>query len=581
MPLPALTAPLGKKRAAHLLRRLSFGPRVSDINTFATFTPAQALDALLQPTAEPPPPIDPRTGVTWVNAPSTPANSSDDVLQTCMKSWWIGQMMAVDVPDAQRLAYTTREKIIYFLHTHFTTIQSTVNNSRALYFQNVLFRKFALDSNLPSTYSMKELTKKISMDNAMLILLDGRLNVKGDPNENYARELIELYTIGKGLQGFIPATGTPGDYIYFTEQDVRAAALILTGYDTDTTFTTFDSLTGLPQGKVKVNASAIASQHDSGVKTFSARLNNAVVTPNPALLNGTQPTAASVIDELDQLIEILYQSTETHYSICRKIYRFFVHHEITATIDNTIIAELVQVFNSSNFKLEPVLRHLLASQHFYDSMDATVDNDRFGTIIKSPLELVTETLHFFEYSFPSATTAVTSFYAKQKTIIDSLQDMGHALMNPIDVAGYEAYHQYPLYHRSWISPNALNQRYNFIFRSLRTDTITDPDAISIDVYALVRQYWSTIATDPDLLIRTILSYVFPWYEEGTELTTERIDYFKERFYQLGQAYPQGPLLFWQISWLNAESMPASKMDAQGMLQDLFNAILQSPEFQLH
>jgi len=210
MPLTEYTGTLGVKRAAHLLRRCTFGATKNDIDTFAALTPQQAVQQLFRQTLpDAPLPLNPLTGTEWVISGNKPADQRDDELQTAFKQWLIGQMLASGVPDQLKLAYSAREKIVFFLHTHFTTIQEKVGNSRSLYFQNVLFRLFALDAMPapqqpdpapPLVLDFKNLTVKVSVDNAMVALLDGFLNVKGSPNENYARELLELYSIGKGLE---------------------------------------------------------------------------------------------------------------------------------------------------------------------------------------------------------------------------------------------------------------------------------------------------------------------------------------------------------------------------------------------
>lgn len=580
MALAQFTGNLGRKRAAHLLRRVTFGPNKSDIDAFSSLSPASAFALLFNDTNEPSAPIDLKTGLTWVNGPSTDANSEDSDLQGYFKGWWLNTMLAQTIPPSDKLAFMAREKLVFFLHTHLTTIQEVVGNSRALYFQNVLFRKYALDQTKPAPINLKELTKKICIDNAMLILLDGKLNVKGDPNENFGRELIELYTLGKGLQGTIPPSTIQGDYIYYTEQDVKAAALIMSGWNTDTTFTTLDTDTSLPRGKAKINSSNTANQHDNGIKQFSARFNNATITPNATLLVGGLPTEESMIDEISQLIDLIYSQAECPKNICRKIYRFYVYHEIDATIDATIISELATTFVSNGYKIEPVIKELLGSQHFYDLMDVNVTNDKFGAIIKSPLELVTETISFFEYPLPNYTAQLEDFYKTTDNLFEQLRIMGMNFMNPTDVAGYDAYHQYPMFNRAWISPNTLNRRYNFIYLSMTTDN-TMEGAINIDLYAFMKLRFGATINDPDIFIRELISYLFPLSLETTEITTERLNYFKIQFYKLGEALPQGPLAFWQFSWSNGDTIPASKTDARGMLQDLVNALLQSPEFQLH
>ncbi len=194
MALTELSGVLGVKRAAHLLRRATFGATKADIDQFAQLTAAEAVAALFgQPLAEAAPPNDPLTGQPWVFQESTDANSDESDLQEYFKGWFIGQMMSAGVDPGVSLAWSARERIVMFLHCHFTTIQSKVNHSRALYFQNQLYRFFALDGlNSDPEINFKTLTVKVSVDNAMLRLLDGNLNVKGSPNENYARELLEL-----------------------------------------------------------------------------------------------------------------------------------------------------------------------------------------------------------------------------------------------------------------------------------------------------------------------------------------------------------------------------------------------------
>src|SRR5690606_35138059 len=114
-----------------------------------------------------------------------------------------------------------------------------------------------------------KLAKKICFDNAMLMFLDGRYNRVGAPNENFAREFFELYTIGKG-----PQIGSQ-DYTTYTEQDVREAARIFSGFLADHTFqTNIDQETGLPYGKIPVNKKGKPTLHDFGVKQFSARFDN-------------------------------------------------------------------------------------------------------------------------------------------------------------------------------------------------------------------------------------------------------------------------------------------------------------------
>src|SRR5690606_17402780 len=283
MPLATFSETLGYKRAAHLLRRASFITNKALIDNFAGYTASEAVEKLFDESIPVPPlPIDPKTGTEWITMPTSEANSPDNELQFFFKGWLLGQMMGIGIAPEDRLAHSVREKLAFFMHTHFTTMEEKVNNSKHLFFQYALFRYFAFDKSAVTQVNFKELTKKICVDNAMLIFLDGKLNVKGSPNENFARELFELYVIGKGLEGSIPPDLENGDYLYFTEQDIQAAARVLSGWDVDKTHGNIDADTGLPRGKVK--GGVAATSHDNDSKQFSSRLGNTLIQADPLLL---------------------------------------------------------------------------------------------------------------------------------------------------------------------------------------------------------------------------------------------------------------------------------------------------------
>ncbi len=579
MPLTEFTGILGLKRAAHLLRRATFGATKQQIDAFAALTPAQAIEQLFrQQLPEPVLPPDPATGQEWVITGTTDANSPDDKLQGYFKGWFVAQMLSCGIDPSLSLAYSTREKLVFFLHTHFTTIQSKVNNSRSLYFQNQLFRLFALDAlNTDPVINFKELSVKISIDNAMLQLLDGNMNVKGSPNENYAREFHELYTIGRGLEGTLPTSTEPGDYILFTEADVQAAARVFSGWAFDDEFATVDADTNLKRGKVKGSA-LNASAHDNEPKQFSARFGNAVIQPDPLLLDGGRATEESAIDEIRQLVDQIFAKPETTKNICWKIYRFFVYAphtpEVAQAIDQTVIAEMANTFITSNYKIQPVIENLLRSEHFYEAGSGVAD-DNFGGIIKSPLDLVAGTLRFFDVRLPDMLTQTDEFYMVTGNIIGSLGDLGLNFFEPYDVAGYEAYHQYPIYHRSWITPNYLARRYEFIRQVI---TASEDGMFNVDVYEFVKKNFSdAVASDAPSLVIELAKYLLPLsdnltFDENADdtssLTAQRLNYFKERFLQ------QFDEAYWTTRW--QQSAP----DLREQLEFLFNAMLQSPEHQL-
>lgn len=582
MPLPEFTGALGVTRAAHLLRRATFGATQEQIDAFASLTPQQAITQLYRQTLpDPVLPIDLKTGQEWMTTGVTAANSKNNELEDYFLGWLIAQMMSTGIPANQSLAYSAREKVVHFLHTHFTTIKSKVGDSRALYFQNQLYRLFALDASADPDINVKTLTVKVTVDNAMLKLLDGNLNVKGSVNENYARELLELYSIGRGIESvFVPdPQAGDGDYTYYTEQDVQAAAKVLSGWTNDDTYANLDEDTQLPRGVVRGSATN-ASSHDNGVKTFSARFGNAAIQPDPLLLSGANATEASALDEIVQLVDLIYNQEQTPINICWKIYRFFVYGPHTtdtiAAIHNNVIPQMVETLKANNYKLQPVIENLLCSRHFYEGETLTAD-DNFGGIIKSPIDLAVGTLRLFNYTLPDPITQTDDFYMKTNGLLALIgkDGMGMNFYEPYDVAGYEAYHQFPIFHRFWITPNTLARRYKFV-RDLMDEMSDSPFQIDVYNYIKNNSHFNSVAGDARTLIIEVARYFLPVhdnldYDDATadeSITSKRMNYFKQTFLQgFDETY-------WTTQWNNQSG------EVKDWLRILFNTMLQSPEYQL-
>jgi uncharacterized protein (DUF1800 family) len=380
------------------------------------------------------------------------------------------------------------------------------------------------------------------------------------------------------LEGTLPSPAGPGDYILFTEEDVQAAAKVLSGWEVDDTFTTIDLDTNLPRGKVRGSVTN-ASAHDNDPKQFSVRFNNSIIQADPLLMNGGNATEESALDEISQLIDQIYSKPETAKNICWKIYRFFVYaphtQEECIAIDNDIITEMANTFTANNYKIQPVIENLLRSQHFYEAGAGDVKDDNFGGIIKSPLDLVIGTLRMFDVQLPDMTTDTTVFYETTTGIIDTLDDLGMRFYEPYDVAGYDAYHQFPIYHRSWITPNYLARRYDYI-RSLLM--VSQENMFTIDLYDFVNNNFSdAVAADARSLIIELSKYFLPVTDnltfddasdDAATLTAQRLNYFKERFLQ------QFDESYWTTRWTEGAD------DLHDQLEFLFNAMLQSPEYQL-
>jgi len=576
MPLTAYQGVLGPSRAAHLLRRATFGPTITQINDFGSLTSQEAI-ALLFDDQIPDPelPINPETGLDWVITGELGAEVGLRDLNNNLIMWMIG--LACDY--TKPVSFSTREKIVNFFHSHFTTKQDKVGNSRTLYFQNELFRQFAFDKNKLPEFNFKSLLTKISLDNAMLRFLDGGQNVKGSPNENYGRELMELFSIGRGLEGSFPTDLAQGDYLNYTEQDVQTAARVLSGLKLDESYLTIDLDTNLPRGQVDTGA------HDNEDKQFSNRFNNTLISPDPALLQNGLPTEESVIDEINQLIEMISSQQESSLFICRELYRFYVYHEVTEELQNTIITEMAATLINNGYKIQPVIEDLLQSQHFYEAVATDVNDDKFGAIIKSPLDLVAGTFRLFNLSFADHISDYELFYTQVGTIRQQMKRMGMDYYEPFEVAGYTAYHQYPAYNRNWISSNYLTNRYDFISSIFMMMNGQSPEIPGPDMVEFTKKSFD-MATGADAreLIMAFIQSMFPVHfnltfdsatDDNAGLTAERLNYFLQAFLFEPQL-DADPEAEWTNRWNGTIEMDV----VEGQLVKLANVLMQTPEYQL-
>lgn len=548
--MPALDlrqGPLGEKAAAHLLRRITFGASKNTIDEFAGKDVTEALNVLLQPLAEIEPPIDVLTGETWLPKPVEDFNSGENELVNFYKCWSLASMY-----DGQKNA---TEKLTFFLHTHLTAISSVIEKSSALYYQRLLLRRH-------STGNLKMLCNKICYDNAMLILLDGRLNHRNSVNENFARELLELFTIGKGPEL------SAGDYTNYTEEDVKAAAKVLSGYINDSDFTlpsTDPDHPDIPFGLIATDPSGIAAvRHDAGVKSFSSHFGNQSIQPFE--MAGEYATKAAVLDELDQLIEMIFSREATAKFICRKIYRYFVYYKITDQVEEEVINPLAEMLYSGNYELLPVFEKLFSSLHFFQQDNLHLTDDSRGAIIKSPLEITLGTLRFFDTVMPQQ-TSVSEFYSAYSNILKHLELQGIDLYNPLDVNGYDAWSQAPTYHRNWISPNFLVRRYQFPALAMSGLTESGEEAgFRINVVEFIDQNVFN-PSDYNTIVAETVKYLLP-----EEITEERFNFFVD---VLIDSLP----MEWEYEWAGYKNT-GDDMVVRRQLEKFFNAIFQSPEYQL-
>ena len=535
-----LNAPLGFKNAAHLLRRLTFGPSRTDIDNFSSLNINQALNILLEEKPPAEPPLDLQTGESWVNPGPGGSNSEESDLMQMTFAWWFNLMRVTDNSIIDRMSW--------FYHTHFTTISSRINRGTAIYYQIKLFRHYALGN-------FRELSKRICYDNAMLVHLDGRLNDVGRPNENFAREFFELYTIGKGEQ-----VG-PDDYSTFTEQDVIESSKVLSGYNTDWTYTNIDPDTDVAMGILR-GSGEVASNHDASVKQFSSRFQNTTI--QPSALVGEKATKEAAFDEMDQLVNMIFSQNATARHICRRLYRYFVYYEITDEIENDIIGPLAQTFIDNDYELRPVLEQLFRSTHFFDIDNVTETDDNRGGIIKSPLEVILGALRFFNIQLPDQNSDLQGFYDANINLLRKANEQGLDFYEPFEVAGYAPYHQTPAFNRNWITANNLARRYQISTELLLGYKDENDNLLyQLDILDYCQQEGIDL-NSPEAVVTYFVDYLLP-----EDITQERFDYFKST-------------LLIDVDEVNWVSTIIDGEDFQVVfhLENLINALLQSPEYQL-
>jgi uncharacterized protein (DUF1800 family) len=333
---PRSLEPLGFDDARHLLARTGFAAAPADIEFFARLTREQAVDRLLPRTASPrvtPPPA-------WVHEPVTPfsrvrAMSTEErqawqrnnvARGLDLRGWWLQEMVATPSP--------LTEKMVLFWHNHFVSSQQKVRQPQYLYRQNVLLREHALGN-------FGAFLHAIARDPAMVIYLDSASNRKGQPNENFAREVMELFTLGEG---------------HYTERDIKEAARAFTGWSIDG-----------ETGEFLFRAGA----HDDGVKSVLGRIGN---------LDG------------DDVLDILLAQPQTAQFIVRKLWREFVSTgESADTADAGEVARIAGVFRDSQYDIRAALHALFISDAFYAPRHR-------ATLVKSPVDLVVGTLRQFQFA---------------------------------------------------------------------------------------------------------------------------------------------------------------------------------------
>ncbi|MCX8099594.1 MAG: DUF1800 domain-containing protein [Casimicrobiaceae bacterium] len=326
---PLVWAGMGIEEARHLLERTGFGVAPAEVARFARLRREQAVDELLarvQRRAVVAPPAWAERYERVFRPDMTPEERQQanrrELLERGLelRAWWVAEMLATPSPLTERMTL--------FWHNHFATSQQKVRSAYLMYRQNVLLREHALGN-------FAVLLRELAKDPAMLIYLDGAQNRRDAPNENFAREVMELFTLGEGR---------------YSEQDVKEAARALTGWSVD-----------LETGQFRFRPAL----HDPGEKTILGQRGR---------FTG------------EDLVRLLAEQPATAEFITTKLWREFVGEPLPE--DRAEIERLAAAFRTSGLELKPLVRGILLSERFWLP-------ERRGTLVKSPVDLVIGTLRGF------------------------------------------------------------------------------------------------------------------------------------------------------------------------------------------
>ena len=520
--LAPYTGAWGYAQAAHLLRRSLFGPTRAEIQAAAGSGLAAVLNALLTPAATPASPVNVSTvdtsvaiGQTWVAQAFN--QNVEGVRRASLRDWWLGLLLN------QNTSLT--EKMTLFWHNHFVVGLSTINDARMSYEYGRLLRQHALGN-------VKQLAKDVTVTPAMLRYLNGNQSTAGAPNENYGRELPELFTVGKG-----PLVG-PGNYTNYTEADVQAAAKVLTGWR--------------EQATAPVGSYYTAGRHDTTTKVFSAAFGNARLAPNGAA-------------EYQDLVDLIFQQAETARFLVRKLYRWFVYYLIDAQVETDIIQPLATLLIASNFEVAPVLRTLLGSQHFFDVLNV-------GCLIKSPLDFTVGLLRQMEVVFPTAASNLVVQYGMWDYLNSVSYVMQQTLGDPPNVAGWAAYYQTPQFNELWINAVTLPRRNQLTDLFIGAGYSRSGVKLVIDPVALAQSLPAATASDCNLLIDEFVRLMVP-----IMLTASQRAFLKAAL------LPGLPDFEWTVEWqayLAAPANMAKKTAVATKLQAMLRALMGLAEYHL-
>ncbi|MBZ0327916.1 MAG: DUF1800 domain-containing protein [Altibacter sp.] len=354
--VPSAPNPWNVSKVKHVYRRLGFGAAQAAVDAALALSPSEFIDNLVDGAFNLPTTATPF----WGNYAVSDFGDFETENEQYILDWRL--QSANDF-----ISEDLRGRLTFFWTNHFVT------ELEVYFYAPYLFQYYnIIQSHCVGNF--KDFVHDIGINPAMLLYLNGFENTNFNPNENYARELYELFTLGEGNG--------------YTEFDITETARALTGYNHWSE----------PGAAIYFDVAT----HDTGSKT---------------IFNQTGAW------DYEDVITILFQERggEIAFNMCKKLYQFFVSPDVDTMIEQNIIQPLSQTLINNNFELVPVLKQLFKSQHFFDER-------ALGVVIKSPYDVMFHFTNESDFFYDDTLMDAFVYYTGL---------MGQEIFNPPDVSGWQ------------------------------------------------------------------------------------------------------------------------------------------------
>jgi len=353
---PSGENPWTSQKIKHLYRRMAYGVNLAGIDAALPLTPSALIDTIVDAAVS----LDPTPAPPWGYFSISDFTDFDTENPNYIEQWYL--QTANDT-----IEQSLRAKLTMFWMNHFVTELESYTYAPYMFQYYNLMQTHALGN-------FKEFVRAVGVNSTMLVYLNGFENTSNNPNENYARELFELFTLGENNN--------------YTQQDIIQASRALTGYN---------------------------HWDDPGAQIY---FDQSTWDEGPKTIFGSEEFYT-----YDELIDTLFELRETEIAqfICTKLYKYFVSHEYDAITQEDIINPLAQTLIDVNFEMAPMLRQLFKSQHFFDER-------AFGVVIKSPYDVVFNYINEGNFFYDDGVLQGLIYYTGI---------IGQEIYNPPDVSGWQ------------------------------------------------------------------------------------------------------------------------------------------------